>query len=227
MVSVIASAAVEVARSLTRLTPHPERRQVCQLRVAVRVYGIRRIFPPKLESRCAPDVIRKLGTFFYSTTRIPVFFSHSNNYFFHRRGPFVTALGKIWCPEHFVCSRVNCGRSLLEIGFVEEPSGFYCEYCFEQYLAPTCAQCSNKIKGVRERIQLEKVKHDSIFQFVFFVRRIAWTLLVNISIRTVSPARFAVNTSAIVLSFWKMVCRTAKKVNCVPQWKIISRTNQH
>lgn len=64
------------------------------------------------------------------------------------RGPFVTALGKIWCPEHFLCVNDKCGRSLLDIGFVEEPTGLYCEYCFERYLAPTCAKCSSKIKAV-------------------------------------------------------------------------------
>ncbi|XP_065207620.1 PDZ and LIM domain protein Zasp isoform X5 [Planococcus citri] len=63
------------------------------------------------------------------------------------RGPFITALGKIWCPEHFICVNKTCRRSLLDIGFVEEPSGLHCEYCFEKYLAPTCGKCSRKIKG--------------------------------------------------------------------------------
>lgn len=64
-----------------------------------------------------------------------------------RRGPFITALGKIWCPEHFVCVNNQCRRPLQDIGFVEEASGLYCEYCFEQYLAPVCNKCSTKIKG--------------------------------------------------------------------------------
>ncbi|XP_050419789.1 PDZ and LIM domain protein Zasp isoform X2 [Adelges cooleyi] len=63
------------------------------------------------------------------------------------RGPFITALGKIWCPEHFVCANDKCRRPLQDIGFVEEDNGLYCEYCFEQYLAPVCSKCSNKIKG--------------------------------------------------------------------------------
>ncbi|XP_073845518.1 Z band alternatively spliced PDZ-motif protein 52 isoform X19 [Musca autumnalis] len=62
-------------------------------------------------------------------------------------GPFITALGKIWCPEHFHCVNGNCRRPLQDIGFVEEKGDLYCEYCFEKYLAPTCSKCAGKIKG--------------------------------------------------------------------------------
>ncbi|XP_057667575.1 PDZ and LIM domain protein Zasp isoform X12 [Diorhabda carinulata] len=63
------------------------------------------------------------------------------------RGPFITALGKIWCPNHFICATPSCRRPLQDIGFVEERGQLYCEYCFEQYLAPPCAKCAGKIKG--------------------------------------------------------------------------------
>lgn len=36
------------------------------------------------------------------------------------RGPFITAMGKTWCPAHFCCSQATCQRSLQEVGFVEE-----------------------------------------------------------------------------------------------------------
>ncbi|XP_075169899.1 Z band alternatively spliced PDZ-motif protein 52 isoform X13 [Haematobia irritans] len=62
-------------------------------------------------------------------------------------GPFITALGKIWCPEHFHCTNGNCRRPLQDIGFVEEKGDLYCEYCFEKYLAPGCSKCGGKIKG--------------------------------------------------------------------------------
>nr|CAI5847507.1 unnamed protein product [Callosobruchus analis] len=62
------------------------------------------------------------------------------------RGPFITALGKIWCPNHFICATPSCRRPLQDLGFVEEKGQLYCEYCFEKYLAPTCAKCSTKIK---------------------------------------------------------------------------------
>lgn len=64
------------------------------------------------------------------------------------RGPFIVALGKTWCPEHFNCANSQCRRSLQEIGFVEEQGQLYCEGCFEQYLAPICAKCNSRIKGV-------------------------------------------------------------------------------
>ncbi|XP_050670589.1 PDZ and LIM domain protein Zasp isoform X2 [Leptidea sinapis] len=63
------------------------------------------------------------------------------------RGPFITALGRIWCPEHFVCVNATCRRPLQDIGFVEENGQLYCEYCFEQYIAPSCDKCHAKIKG--------------------------------------------------------------------------------
>ncbi|ERL87059.1 hypothetical protein D910_04460, partial [Dendroctonus ponderosae] len=64
------------------------------------------------------------------------------------RGPFITALGKIWCPQHFTCNTPSCKRPLQDLGFVEEQGQLYCEYCFEQYLAPPCSKCNGKIKGV-------------------------------------------------------------------------------
>ncbi|XP_067629377.1 PDZ and LIM domain protein Zasp isoform X11 [Eurosta solidaginis] len=63
------------------------------------------------------------------------------------RGPFITALGRIWCPEHFICVNANCRRPLQDIGFVEEKGDLYCEFCFEKYLAPSCSKCGGKIKG--------------------------------------------------------------------------------
>lgn len=64
------------------------------------------------------------------------------------RGPFITALGRIWCPEHFICVNATCRRPLQDIGFVEENGQLYCEFCFEQYIAPACDKCHAKIKGV-------------------------------------------------------------------------------
>ncbi|XP_030026695.2 PDZ and LIM domain protein Zasp isoform X2 [Manduca sexta] len=63
------------------------------------------------------------------------------------RGPFITALGRIWCPEHFICVNATCRRALQDIGFVEENGQLYCEFCFEQYIAPSCDKCHAKIKG--------------------------------------------------------------------------------
>lgn len=66
------------------------------------------------------------------------------------RGPFITALGRIWCPDHFVCVNGDCRRQLADIGFVEEKGDLYCEYCFEKFIAPSCCKCNGKIKVCRE-----------------------------------------------------------------------------
>jgi len=63
------------------------------------------------------------------------------------RGPFITALGKTWCPNHFVCSMDSCKQSLQDVGFVEEKSQLYCEDCYGRYLAPDCEKCRKKIIG--------------------------------------------------------------------------------
>ncbi|XP_058829441.1 PDZ and LIM domain protein Zasp-like isoform X7 [Topomyia yanbarensis] len=63
------------------------------------------------------------------------------------RGPFITALGRIWCPDHFICHNANCKRALADIGFVEEKGDLYCEYCFEEFLAPVCSKCNIRVKG--------------------------------------------------------------------------------
>ncbi|XP_070183738.1 LIM domain-binding protein 3-like isoform X1 [Littorina saxatilis] len=64
------------------------------------------------------------------------------------RGPFVTALGNCWCPDHFICANPQCGVKLIDIGFVEEGGKLYCERDYERYLAPHCKRCNGTIIGV-------------------------------------------------------------------------------
>ncbi|XP_022648795.1 PDZ and LIM domain protein Zasp-like isoform X2 [Varroa destructor] len=63
------------------------------------------------------------------------------------RGPFVSAIGKSWCPAHFMCANATCRRDLMDCGFVEERNQLYCETCFENYMAPSCSKCHQRIKG--------------------------------------------------------------------------------
>ncbi|XP_057297447.1 PDZ and LIM domain protein 5-like isoform X2 [Hydractinia symbiolongicarpus] len=60
-------------------------------------------------------------------------------------GPFVSAIGKTWHPEHFCCSA--CNVSLQNQAFVEENNQLFCEKCYNQYYAPKCAHCNNAIIG--------------------------------------------------------------------------------
>ncbi|XP_037341121.2 PDZ and LIM domain protein 5b isoform X1 [Pungitius pungitius] len=61
------------------------------------------------------------------------------------RGPFLVAMGMSWHPEEFNCA--HCHSSLAERGFVEEGANVYCERCYEQFFAPTCARCHQKVLG--------------------------------------------------------------------------------
>ncbi|XP_033951686.1 PDZ and LIM domain protein 5b isoform X3 [Pseudochaenichthys georgianus] len=61
------------------------------------------------------------------------------------RGPFLVAMGMSWHPEEFNCA--HCHSSLAVGGFVEEKGQVYCERCYEQFLAPTCGHCQQKILG--------------------------------------------------------------------------------
>ncbi|XP_026101757.1 PDZ and LIM domain protein 5-like isoform X2 [Carassius auratus] len=61
------------------------------------------------------------------------------------RGPFLMAMGKSWHPEEFTCA--HCSVSLSELGFVEEQGSVYCQHCYEEFFAPTCARCHYKILG--------------------------------------------------------------------------------
>ncbi|KAM6203590.1 LIM domain-binding protein 3 isoform 3-T3 [Sarcoramphus papa] len=61
------------------------------------------------------------------------------------RGPFLVAMGRSWHPEEFNCA--YCKKSLADMCFVEEQNSVYCERCYEQFFAPTCARCHTKIMG--------------------------------------------------------------------------------
>lgn len=57
------------------------------------------------------------------------------------------ALGRSWHPEEFNCH--YCNMSLADVSFVEEQNNVYCENCYKEFFAPTCARCNTKIMGVR------------------------------------------------------------------------------
>ncbi|KAM7392876.1 hypothetical protein PAMA_007810 [Pampus argenteus] len=61
------------------------------------------------------------------------------------RGPFLVAMGMSWHPEEFNCA--HCHSSLTDRGFVEERGQVYCVRCYEEFFAPTCARCHQKILG--------------------------------------------------------------------------------
>ncbi|KAK3084907.1 hypothetical protein FSP39_021178 [Pinctada imbricata] len=58
-------------------------------------------------------------------------------------GQVITALGKIWHIEHFVCG--NCNLPLGTKNFYERDGGAYCEECYHRIFAPKCAYCNGPI----------------------------------------------------------------------------------
>ncbi len=73
-------------------------------------------------------------------------------YFFNFSGPFVSAIGKTWHPEHFCCD--SCKVSLQNQQFVEEENKLYCQKCFANF-APSCSSCGETIIGVSFSNDLE------------------------------------------------------------------------
>ena len=62
------------------------------------------------------------------------------------RGPFASAMGKVWHPEHFVCS--DCNKPLQNTTFVFEEEKIYCDECYQKNFAQICHSCQKSILGV-------------------------------------------------------------------------------
>ncbi len=58
---------------------------------------------------------------------------------------YVTALGKCWHPEHFVCA--GCGRSLVNVPFYEGNGRPYCDNCYAENFCPRCSVCGLPIRS--------------------------------------------------------------------------------
>jgi hypothetical protein len=58
-------------------------------------------------------------------------------------GQVITALGKTWHPEHFVCS--HCNQELGTQNFFDRDGRAYCEPDYHQLFSPRCAHCQQAI----------------------------------------------------------------------------------
>ncbi|XP_030059218.1 LIM domain-binding protein 3 isoform X2 [Microcaecilia unicolor] len=97
--------------------------------------------PPSHAGPTTPRGLIQRAERFPASTRTPLC-GHCNSVI---RGPFLVAMGRSWHPEEFNCA--NCKGSLADVSFVEEQNSVYCERCYEQHFAPTCARCHTKIMG--------------------------------------------------------------------------------
>ncbi|XP_050161494.1 LIM domain-binding protein 3 isoform X5 [Myiozetetes cayanensis] len=96
--------------------------------------------PPSSQPPTARGTVQRAERF-PASSRTPLC-GHCNSII---RGPFLVAMGRSWHPEEFNCA--YCKTSLADMCFVEEQNSVYCERCYEQFFAPTCARCHTKIMG--------------------------------------------------------------------------------
>ncbi|XP_059332891.1 LIM domain-binding protein 3 isoform X4 [Ammospiza nelsoni] len=98
------------------------------------------VSPPSQPPALARGTVQRAERF-PASSRTPLC-GHCNSII---RGPFLVAMGRSWHPEEFNCA--YCKTSLADMCFVEEQNSVYCERCYEQFFAPTCARCHTKIMG--------------------------------------------------------------------------------
>jgi len=58
-------------------------------------------------------------------------------------GQVITALGRTWHPEHFVC--MHCRQELGTVNFFERDGQPYCEADYHNLFSPRCAYCNGPI----------------------------------------------------------------------------------
>ena len=59
----------------------------------------------------------------------------------------VTAMGKTWHPEHFVCT--HCQEEIGSRNFFERDGQPYCERDYHSLFSPRCCYCNGPILDVR------------------------------------------------------------------------------
>lgn len=64
-------------------------------------------------------------------------------------GKVVTAMGKTWHPEHFVCAK--CPEQLGDKNYFERNGLAYCEDDYHRLYSPKCAHCNQAILDVSSR----------------------------------------------------------------------------
>lgn len=125
------------------------------------------------------------------------------------RGPYISAIGRCYCVDHFTCSK--CSVNLVDCGFVEENGKLYCERDFEQFLAPHCAKCSEAILKVRK---IERIINES---YSIVLSRNAFMHWRKPGIQNVLHALHARNPLVLAHFMSKKVNRIVLKVKLVYQ----------
>ena len=87
----------------------------------------------------------------------------------------VTAVGKLWHPEHFVC--VHCGESLGSSNYFERNLQPYCERDYHLIFSPKCEACAGPILDVsfcQDLFVLSSVTKAVIYIFLVFRNRLSY-----------------------------------------------------
>lgn len=90
----------------------------------------------------------------------------------------LTALGKSWHPEHFVCSQ--CSQPITEGSFNQRDGMPVCSPCYVAKFTDICHGCNQPILGVRMDLQLHWIKYSKFI--LWFVKRWWCTGLCRISL---------------------------------------------
>lgn len=69
----------------------------------------------------------------------------------HAPGQVVTAMGRTWHPEHFVCT--HCQEEIGSRNFFERDGQPYCEKDYHNLFSPRCYYCNGPILDVSARVQ--------------------------------------------------------------------------
>ncbi len=71
----------------------------------------------------------------------------------------VTAMGRTWHPEHFVCT--HCQEEIGSRNFFEREGQPYCERDYHHLFSPRCYYCNGPILDVRTNL-------TSLIHLIFF-----------------------------------------------------------
>lgn len=132
----------------------------------------------------------------------------------------VTALDKMWHPEHFCC--VHCHKELRPPHFVEHTGQPYCKACHNMLFLPPCAGCKRDIQGVCQHkmilksAKISKGNTNKTFLYFFLLFRIIYSPWAKFGIRTASgvisarayylPTTFSSGTESPTVTTVGMTC---------------------
>ncbi|CAB4398143.1 unnamed protein product [Rhizophagus irregularis] len=100
--------------------------------------------PPPLQNKNAGEPLTSLPSNNRQTIR-PTSSLHCASCGKAISGHVLSAMGKKWHPDHFVCKK--CGITLEHVAFFEKDGVPYCHLDFHELFSPKCGYCETPIEG--------------------------------------------------------------------------------